>query len=101
MYQKYVVIIIALAIIGLGFRFIFSSDSVLKEWGLQSIDLTQVLGRRLGAIYFGLSVLLFLSVTNFSKEQSIIIGVAAISLFLAIAGVYDLVTGKVNTSIMR
>lgn len=52
MYYKIVVIIIAIAVMGLGCRFIFSSDSILKEWGLQSIDSTQVLGRRLGAIYF-------------------------------------------------
>lgn len=100
MYYKIVVIIIAIAVIGLGCRFIFSSDSILKEWGLQSIDSTQVLGRRLGAIYFGLSVLL-LSLTNMSKSQIIIIGVSSISGFLAISGILDLTAGRVNTGIIR
>jgi hypothetical protein len=101
MYYKLVVIIIALAIIGLGFRFILSSDSVLNEWGLQSIESTQVLGRRLGAIYFGLAVLLLLSLTNLSKEQSIIIGISSISGFLALSGILDLSAGRVNTGILR
>ncbi|MCX2430396.1 hypothetical protein [Pedobacter sp. GR22-10] len=101
MYYKYVVIIIALAIIGLGCRFIFASDAILKEWGLESIDSTGVLARRLGAIYLGLSVLLFLSLTEMSKERTIIIGVSAISGFLAISGILDLLTGRVNTGVIR
>ena len=101
MYYKYVVIIIALSVIGLGCRFIFSSDSILKEWGLESIDSTRVLGRRLGAIYFGLSVLLFLSLTSLSKSQTIIIGVSAISGFLAISGILDLLAGRVNMGVIR
>ena len=101
MYYKIVVIIIAIAAIGLGCRFIFSSDSILKEWGLQSIDSTQVLGRRLGAIYFGLTVLLLLSLTNMSKSQIVIIGVSSISGFLAISGILELMAGRVNTGIIR
>lgn len=101
MYYKIVVIVIAIAVIGLGCRFIFSSDSILKEWGLQSVDSTQVLGRRLGAIYFGLSVLLLLSLTNMSKAQIIIIGISSISGFLAISGMLDLIAGRVNTGIIR
>lgn len=101
MYHKYVVIIIALAVIGLGCRFMFSSDSILKEWGLESLGSTQVLGRRLGAIYFGLSVLLFLSLTSMSNTQTIIIGVSTISGFLAISGIVDLYAGRVNTGIIR
>ena len=101
MYYKIVVTIIAIALIGLGFRFIFSSDSILKEWGLQSIDSTQVLGRRIGAIYFGLAVLILLSLTNMSQSQIIIIGVASISGFLAISGILELIAGRVNTAIIR
>jgi hypothetical protein len=101
MYYKYVVIIIALAIIGLGCRFMFANDSILKEWGLESINSTGVLARRLGAIYLGLSVLLFLSLTDMSKEQTIIIGVSAISGFLAVSGILDLWAGRVNTAVIR
>jgi uncharacterized membrane protein YjjP (DUF1212 family) len=101
MYYKIVVLIIAIAVIGLGCRFIFSSDAILKEWGLQSIYSTQVLARRLGAMYFGLSVLLLLSLTNMSKSQIIIIGVSSISGFLAISGMLDLIAGRVNTGIAR
>jgi uncharacterized membrane protein YjjP (DUF1212 family) len=101
MYYKYVVIILAIAVVGLGCRFIFSSDSILKEWGLNSTESTQVLSRRLGAIYFGLSVLLLLSLTSMSKTQTIILGVSAISGFLAISGILDLYAGKVNMGIVR
>ncbi len=101
MYYKYVVIILATAVVGLGCRFIFSSDSILKEWGLDPLDSSRVFGRRLGAIYFGLSVLLFLSLTSMSKAQTIIIGVAPISGFLAISGILDLYAGRVNTGIIR
>jgi len=101
MYYKYVVAIIALAVIGLGCRLIFSSDSILKEWGLESTDSTGVLGRRLGAIYFGLSVLLFLSLTTMSKTQTIILGVSAISGFLAISGMVDLAAGRVTMGVIR
>jgi hypothetical protein len=101
MYYKYVVIIIAIAVVGLGCRFIFSSDSILKEWGLDPLDSSRVLARRLGAIYFGLSVLLFLSLTSMSKAQTIIIGVSSISGFLAISGILDLYAGRVNMGIVR
>ncbi|RZK62287.1 MAG: hypothetical protein EOO85_32430 [Pedobacter sp.] len=101
MYYKYVVIILAIAVVGLGCRFIFSSDSILKEWGLNSTVSTQVLSRRLGAIYFGLAVLLFLSLTSMPKAETIIIGVSAISGCLAISGVLDLYGGRVNMGIFR
>jgi len=101
MYYKYVVIILAIAVVGLGCRFIFSSDSILKEWGLDPIDSTRVLSRRLGAIYFGLSVLLFLSLTSLSKAQTITMGVSAISGFLAISGILALYAGRVDTGIIR
>lgn len=101
MYYKIVVIIIAIALVGLGCRFIFSSDSILKEWGLQFNDSTQVLGRRLGAIYFGLTVLVLLFLTDMSKSQIIIIGVSSISGFLAASGMLDLIAGRVNTGIIR
>lgn len=101
MYYKIIVVIIALAIIGLGCRFMFSSSSILEEWGLKSIDATQILSRRLAAIYFGLAVLLFLSLTSLSKEQTIILGISAISGFLAISGILDLMAGRVNTDIIR
>jgi len=101
MYYKNVVIIIALAVIGLGCRFIFANDAILKEWGLESIDSTGVLARRLGAIYLGLSVLLFLSLTDMSKEQTIIIGVSAISGFLAISGILDVSAGRVTSGVIR
>ena len=101
MYYKIIVIIITLAIIGLGCRFVFSSSSMLEEWGLKSIDSTEVLARRLGAIYFGLAVLLFLSLTSLSKEQTVILGLSAISGFLAISGILDFMAGRVNTGIIR
>jgi hypothetical protein len=101
MYHKSVVIILAIALIGLGCRFIFSSDAILKEWGLNSTDSTQILSRRIGAIYFGLTVLLFLTLTSISREQTIIIVVSAISGFLAISGILDLYAGRVNMGIVR
>jgi hypothetical protein len=101
MYYKYVVVIIAIAVLGLGCRFIVSSDSILKEWGLDPSDSSRILARRMGAIYLGLSVILFLSSTSMSKAQIIIIGVSSISGLLALSGILDLYAGRVNMKIIR
>ena len=101
MYYKYVVIILVIAVVGLGSRFVFLSDNILKEWGLDPADSTRILSRRIGAIYFGLAVLLFLSLTSMSKAQTIIIGISAISGFLAISGILDLYAGRVNMGVIR
>jgi len=39
--------------------------------------------------------------TDMSKEQTIIIGVSAISGFLAISGILDVLAGRVNTGVIR
>lgn len=44
----------------LGLRFIFASEDVLKEWGIEATNGSLVVSRRLGAIYLGLALMFFL-----------------------------------------
>ena len=44
----------------LGLRFIFASEDVLKEWGVEATNGSLVVARRLGAIYLGLALMFFL-----------------------------------------
>jgi hypothetical protein len=100
MTHKLIALIVAVGAAILGFSFIFLGSTMLKNWNLQVTDSSLVVARRLGAIYFGLSTLLFLSRTNFPTSQAIAIGMAVSCGLLACLGLYELSQGRVSKGIL-
>ena len=95
-----IALIAAIATLGLGLGFLFSSASMLKQWGMQSSDEAKVMSRRNGAIYLGLSIMLLLARTSMPTTEAIAIGGAVITGVLAISGLYELKGGRVSKGIL-
>ncbi|MBK8056180.1 MAG: hypothetical protein IPK35_23635 [Saprospiraceae bacterium] len=86
--------------IGLGFGFLFSSAFMLKQWGMQAPDEAKVMSHRIGAVYLGLSTMMFLARTSMPTTEAIAIGGAVITGLLAIMGLFELKNGKVSKGIL-
>ena len=96
-----VALVTAIGTLGLGSLFMFSSSTILQQWGLQVSENVQIVSRRLGATYLGISTLFFLSITSMPATNAIAIGAAVMSALLAITGIVDLRAGRVNKGIIR
>lgn len=95
-----IALIATLATLGLGLGFLFSSTTMLKQWGMHAPDEAKVLSRRIGAVYLGLSTILFLARTSMPTTEAIAIGGAVITGLLAISGLYELKGGRVSKGIL-
>lgn len=95
-----IALITAIATLGLGLGFLFSSTKMLAQWGMQAPDAAKVMSRRNGIIYLGLSVMLSLARTSIPTTQAVTIGGAVITGFLAISGLYELKGGRVSKGIL-
>ncbi len=95
-----IALIASIATLGLGLGFLFSSTTMLKQWGMQAPDEAKIMSRRNGVIYLGLSTLLFLARTNIPTTEAIAIGGATITVLLAISGLYELSGGRVSKGIL-
>jgi hypothetical protein len=95
-----IALIAAIATLGLGFGFLFSSAFMLKQWGMQAPDEAKVMSHRIGAVYLGLSTMMFLARTSMPTTEAIAIGGAVITGLLAIMGLFELKNGKVSKGIL-
>lgn len=95
-----IALIAAIATLGLGIGFLFSSTFMLAQWGMKSPDEAKVMSRRIGAVYLGLSTMLFLARTNMLTTEALAIGGGVITGLLAISGLYELKGGRVNKGIL-
>ena len=95
-----IALIAAIATLGLGLGFLFSSTFMLKQWGMQAPDEAKVMSRRNGAIYLGISTILFLARTSMPTTEAIAIGGAVITELLAITGLFELKGGHVSKGIL-
>ncbi|MBL7786142.1 MAG: hypothetical protein JNM36_09580 [Chitinophagales bacterium] len=95
-----IALIAAIATLGLGLGFLFSSTTMLKQWGMQAPNEAKVMSRRIGAVYLGLSTMLSLARTSMPTTEAIAIGGAVITGLLAISGLYELKSGRVSKGIL-
>jgi len=100
MTYKLIALIVAVGALILGLSFIFFGSTMLKNWSLQVTDSALVVAKRLGAIYLGLSALLFLSRTNMPPNEAIAVGMAVACGLLACLGLFELNAGKVSKAII-
>lgn len=92
-------LITALATLGLGLGFLFASAAMLKPWGLENPIAAAVMSRRIGAVYLGLAVMLYL-VRSGPAETGIAVGVATATGLLALTGLNELRLGNVSKGIL-
>lgn len=91
--MSFTIAAIATSIAGLllGLGWLLAGSLVLKRWGLEANPLGLLVGRRLGAAYFGIAILLFLGRSAPPSELRSAVSVAmlvALSL-LAILGIVE------------
>ena len=95
-----IALIAAIATLGLGLGFIFAQKKMLSDWGMQAPDEAKVMSHRIGAVYLGLSTMMFLARTSMPTTEAIAIGGAVITGLLAITGLYELKGGRVSKGIL-
>ena len=77
----------------LGLGWLFAGSLMLKRWGLESTPLALLVGRRLGAAYFGIAIMLFLGRSAPPSEIRSAVSVAMI-VVLSVLAVLGLVEFK-------
>ena len=96
-------LVMTLACVVLGARFIFFGGGLLKEWGLEQSTGALILFRRMGLMYLGLAVMFFLGRTagpsDIRSAACLILGGTAI--LLAGLGVYEFMARRVSAGILR
>ena len=96
-------LVMTLACIVLGARFILFGAGVLKEWGLESTTGALILFRRMGLMYLGLALMFFFGRTagpsDIRSAACLILGGTAI--LLAGLGVYEFLARRASAGIFR
>lgn len=96
-------IVMTLACIVLGGRFIFFGGSVLHEWGLESTAGALILFRRMGLMYLGLALVFFLGRTAAPSEirSAVCLVMGGTALLLACLGLSEFLARRVSAGIFR
>lgn len=99
---KNIAIITAIIALLLGVGYLFFGSQVIGRWQLQPTESLLLLGRRLGAFYIGLSVILFLarSAPVSVIRTALTAGAAVILLLLMLLGIYEFFAGHAGPGIL-
>lgn len=75
----------------LGIGYLFFGSLVVSRWQIEPTESVLLLGRRMGSLYFGISIIFFMSRDlPFSKARTaLIIGAVVTLSFLALVGIYE------------
>jgi len=92
-------LITALATLGLGLGFLIAPAAMLKPWGLPIPTAAAVMSRRIGAVYLGLAVMLYLARSG-DAQTAIALGVAVATGLLSLTGLNELRLGNVSKGIL-
>jgi hypothetical protein len=92
----------ALIALVLGLGYLFAGHLVVGRWQLEPTQGVLLMGRRMGAVYLGLSAMFFVARSaGASPARSALAGGAAVALFLLAAlGVYEFATGHAARGIL-
>ena len=92
----------SIAALILGLCWLFAGSLVLKRWGLEANALGLLVGRRLGAAYLGIAMMLFLARSAPPSEfrSSVSIAMLAALVLLALLGLIELKAKRVGRGIL-
>ncbi len=86
----------------LSITWMFAPTQLLSGWGVEFTAGVGLLSRRIGALYLGVAVMLFLSRTAVPSiaRTAIVYGVITACLLLVFLGVYEFSTGHATSGIL-
>ncbi len=99
---KNIAIVTAIITFVLGIGYLFFGSFVIGRWQIEPTNSVLLLGRRMGILYLGLSVIFFLSKSISSSKTRIALSIGAtvtLSL-LALLGIYEYSLGRVGVGIL-
>ena len=97
-----IAVITAIVTFVLGVGYLFVGALVVGRWQIEPTDSVLLLGRRMGALYLGLSVITFLarSTPVSVMRTALCTGAAVVCSLLAILGVYEFSAGRAGSAIL-
>ena len=86
----------------LGTGYLFFGSLVIGRWQIEPTNSVLLLGRRMGSLYLGLSIIFFLSrsLTLSTTRTALSIGAAATLSLLALLGIYEYSLGHAGSGIL-
>jgi hypothetical protein len=102
MKYRTVAFISAIVTLVLGVGYLFFGELVVGRWQIQPTESVLLLGRRMGALYLGLSVILFLarSAPASTARTALCMGGTVVGSLLAILGLYEYSAGRAGSAIL-
>ena len=99
---KNIAVVTAIISFVLGIGYLFFGSLIIGRWQIESTNSVLLLGRRMGILYLGLSIIFFLSKSlDLSKaRKSLSIGAAITLSLLALLGIYEYSLGRVGPGIL-
>jgi len=99
---KNIAFVTAIIAFVLGIGYLFFGTLIIGRWQIEPTTSVLLLGRRMGILYIGLSVIFFLSKSISSSKTRIALSIGAtvtLSL-LALLGIYEYSLGRVGAGIL-
>jgi hypothetical protein len=86
----------------LGIGYLLFGSLIIGRWQIEATQSVLLLGRRMGSLYLGLSIIFFLSRTLAISEirKNLCIGAAVTLSLLALLGIYEFSTGSAGAGIL-
>jgi hypothetical protein len=99
---KITAVITSIVTFVLGAVYLFAGSLAIGRWQIEPTESVLLFGRRLGALYLGLSVIFFLvrSATASDVRSALCIGTVVVCSLLAILGIYEFSAGHAGPAIL-
>ena len=99
---KTMAVITGIVTLVLGVGYLFAGALVLGRWQLEPVDSVLLVGRRIGGVYLGLSLMYFLarSAPVSVARTALSAGTTVALSFLVVLGVYEFTAGHAGSGIL-
>lgn len=99
---KNIALVTAIIAFLLGIGYLFFGSLVIGRWQIDPTNSVLLLGRRMGSLYLGLSIIFFLSrsLTLSTTRTALSIGAAVTLSLLALLGIYEYSLNRVGSGIL-
>jgi hypothetical protein len=99
---KPVAIVSSVVALVLGLGYLFAGTLVVGRWRIEPTESVLLLGRRMGALYLGLSIIFFLarSAPRSVARTALCVGTSTALALLGSLGIYELSAGRVGAGIV-
>jgi hypothetical protein len=97
-----IAVITAIVTLLLGIGYLFFGGLLIGRWQIEPTENMLLLGRRMGALYLGLSVIFFLarSAPPSFVRTALVAGGATVTIVLVVLGIYEFSAGRVGSGVL-